>query len=169
MAVSLYTFVDLYRRNLVTAGHLLDKGAAHAAGLGITEAEMLGWRLAEDMHPLGFQLGVVINFSQLWTSRIAGVPTPAAVPPTLDVAGFKTAMADAEAWLGQLTAEQFAGRDDVPLSFEIMPGMAPTMPASQWLTVFATTNISFHLTTAYAILRHHGVPLGKADMFASGL
>jgi hypothetical protein len=43
------------------------------------------------------------------------------------------------------------------------------LPAGQWLTVFATTNLHFHLSTAYGILRAHGVPIGKADLFARGL
>ena len=43
------------------------------------------------------------------------------------------------------------------------------MPASQWLSVFATTNIYFHLSMAYAILRMKGVPIGKIDLFAGRL
>lgn len=48
-------------------------------------------------------------------------------------------------------------------------GVKPTLPAERWLTVFATTNLFFHLSTAYGILRAHGVQIGKPDMFASGL
>ena len=44
--------------------------------------------------------------------------------------------------------------------------MEPTLPAGQWLSVFATTNIYFHLSMAYAILRMKGVPIGKIDLFA---
>jgi len=47
--------------------------------------------------------------------------------------------------------------------------MKPTLPSGQWLTVFATTNLYFHLSTAYGILRAKGVPLGKVDLFATGL
>ena len=47
--------------------------------------------------------------------------------------------------------------------------MEPTLPAAQWLTVFATTNLYFHFSTAYGILRSKGVPIGKIDLFASGL
>ena len=47
--------------------------------------------------------------------------------------------------------------------------MEPTLPAGQWLTVFATTNLYFHLSTAYGILRAKGAPIGKPDIFASGL
>ena len=47
--------------------------------------------------------------------------------------------------------------------------MEPTLPAEQWLTVFGTTNLFFHLSTAYGILRARGVPIGKVDLFAAGL
>ena len=47
--------------------------------------------------------------------------------------------------------------------------MEPTLPTGQWLSVFATTNIYFHLSIAYAILRSKGVPIGKIDLFAGQL
>lgn len=169
MPVGLFTFVDLFARSVVATKHLLAKGAAHASGLAITEQQMLGWRLAEDMHPLGFQLMVVANFSRTWTARVAGLEPPAGIAADLDVAGFNAGLDAALAYLRALTPEQFEGRDETPLTFEIMPGMAPTLPAGQWLTVFAATNINFHVSMVYAILRNNGVPLGKADMFAAGL
>jgi hypothetical protein len=130
---------------------------------------MLGWRLAPDMHPLGFQVMVVANFSRSWTARAAGLEPPAGIAADLDVAGFDAGLDDALAWLRGLKPEQFAGRDEAPLTYEIMPGLAPTLTAGQWLTVFAATNISFHASMVYAILRSNGVPLGKADMFSAGL
>jgi hypothetical protein len=166
---SLYTFVDLFARSVVAARHLLAKGATHAAGLGVTEQEMLSWRLAGDMHPLGFQLMVVANFTRTWSARVAGLEPPEGIAADLDVAGFDAGLGAALSYLRALTPEQFDGRDELPLTFEIMPGMAPTLPASQWLTVFAATNINFHVSMVYAILRTNGVPLGKADMFAAGL
>lgn len=165
----LYTFVDLFARAVVTAKHLLAKGVAHAASLGVTEQDMLSWRLAEDMHPLGFQLMVVANFTRTWSARVAGLEPPEGIAADLDVAGFSAGLDAALAYLRALTPEQFEGRDEIPLTFEILPGMAPTFPAAQWLTVFAATNINFHLSMVYAILRANGAPLGKADMFAAGL
>jgi hypothetical protein len=138
VTVNLYSFVDLYDRALATAAHLLDKGAAHADAQGVGEAEMLAWRLIDDMHPLSFQLMVVV-------------------------------IADARRDLAALTPAQFEGRDEVPLSFRIAEQMEPTLPAGQWLSVFATTNLYFHLSTAYGILRAHGAPIGKPDLFARGL
>ena len=165
----LYTFVDLFARAVVTAHHLLAMGVAHAASRGVTEQDMLSWRLAEDMHPLGFQLMVVANFTRTWSARVAGLEPPEGIAADLDVAGFSAGLDAALAYLRALTPEQFEGRDEIPLTFEILPGMAPTFPAAQWLTVFAATNINFHLSMVYAILRANGAPLGKADMFAAGL
>ena len=169
MTVSLFTFVDLYRRQLDAAAHLLAKGQAHAASAGISEADMLNWRLIEDMNPLGFQLMVVINFSRQWTARVAGLPEQPGVEANIDAAAFHAAIADAKAFLAGLTPAHFEGRDDIPFTYKIIEGMEPTLPSGQWLTVFAATNIYFHASAAYAILRAKGVPLGKADMFASGL
>lgn len=169
MTVNLYTFVDLYDRALATAAHLLAKGVEHAAAQGVSERDMLAWRLIDDMQPLSFQLMVVVNFTRQWPARVAGVETPPDVGMDLDVAGFQAAIADARTYLAALRPEQFAGRDDVPLTFTIGTGMTPTLPSGQWLSVFATTNLYFHLSTAYGILRHHGVPIGKVDLFARGL
>jgi hypothetical protein len=169
MTVSLYTFVDLFARQLGTLEHLLAKGTEHAKASGVSEGDMLDWRLIEDMQPLRFQAMVVCNFSRQWPARVAGLPLPADVAADLDLAGFKAAIAEAKAYLAGLTPEQFAGRDDVPLTVTIGTGMQPTLPAAQWLTVFATTNLYFHFSTAYAILRSKGVAIGKIDLFASGL
>ena len=168
MPVSLFTFVDLFSRQLGTLDHLLTKGGEHAKTLGQSEAQMLNWRLIDDMNPLSFQAMVVCNFTRLWPARVLGLPLPAEISADLDLAGFKAAIAESKAYLAALTAEQFAGRDDVPLTVQIGTGMEPTLPSSQWLTVFANTNIYFHLSMAYAILRSKGVQIGKVDVFAGG-
>jgi hypothetical protein len=169
MTVSLFSFVDLYSRQLATLDHLLTKGAEFAKAQGEPEEAFLDWRLIDDMAPFRFQAMVVCNFSRQWPARVVGLDLPAAVEPEIDLAGFRAAIADAKAYLAALTPQQFAGRDEVPLTVEIGNGMTPTLPSGQWLTVFATTNLYFHLSTAYGILRAKGVQIGKPDMFAAGL
>jgi hypothetical protein len=120
------------------------------------------------MNPFRFQAMVVCNFVRLWPARVAGLPLPAEIDQELDLAGLRAAVADARAYLAALKPEQFAGRDDVPLTHQIGTGMEPTLPSGQWLTVFANTNIYFHLSMAYAILRMKGVQIGKIDVFAGG-
>jgi hypothetical protein len=166
--VDLYTFVDMYDRALDALAHLLAKGATHAAETGATEAEMLDWRLIHDMRPLRFQAMVVCDFSRQWPARVAGLPPPPDVPADLTLAGFQAAIAGAKAWLADLTPAHFEGRDEVPLTLTIGAEMTQTLPAGRWLTHFATTNVYFHLSTAYDILRAHGVPIGKLDLFPSG-
>ncbi|HEX5376972.1 MAG TPA: DUF1993 domain-containing protein [Phenylobacterium sp.] len=169
MAVNLFTFVDLYGRALDTAAHILAKGGEHAAANGVSESEMLDWRLIDDMQPLSFQVMVVCNFSKQWLARAAGLAVPADIGADLSLPQFQAAIAEAKQYLANLKPEQFEGRDDVPLTVTIGNQMEPTLPAGRWVTVFATTNLYFHLSTAYAILRAKGVPIGKVDLFAAGL
>lgn len=169
MTVTLYSFVEMYAHGLDTAAHLLTKGAEHAAAQGVSEGEMLGWRLIDDMAPLSFQVMVVCNFARQWPARAAGLPLPADIGADLDLAGFRAAIADAKAYLAALTPEQFEGRDEEALTVPIGEVMKPTLPAGRWLTIFATTNFYFHLSTAYDILRAKGVAIGKPDLFPAGL
>ncbi len=169
MTVSLFSFVGMYSKALDTAAHLLGKGVEHATATGASEAQMLEWRLIDDMAPLAFQLMVVTNFTRLWPARAAGLPLPAEVTAECSVAQFQAAIADAKAYLAALTPDQFAGRDEAPLTVTLGTSMEPTLPSGQWITGFATTNIFFHLSTAYAILRSKGVVIGKVDLFPSGL
>jgi hypothetical protein len=169
VAVDLFTFVGLYDRVLDSLAHILAKGVDHARASGDTEAAMLDWRLIHDMQPLRFQVMVVCNFSRQWPARVAGLPLPPDVSADLGLADFLAAIAEAKAYLAALTPEQFEGRDDAPLTIRIGNGMEPTLPAGQWLSVFATTNLYFHLSTAYGILRAHGAPIGKIDLFAGRL
>jgi uncharacterized protein len=169
MTVSLFSFINLFDRQLTNAAHLLTQGAQYARDGGHSEEEMLNWRLIGDMQPLSFQLAVICNFTRQWPARVAGLPVPADIDQTQDVAGFHAAIAEAKAYLAALTPEQFAGRDDVPLTYMLGTGLEATLPSGQWLSVFAVTNTYFHVSTAYGILRAKGVPIGKRDLFAGGL
>jgi len=169
MTTDLYLFATLYRRLLDVISHLLDKGEAHAAGLGEAEAPMLDWRLIDDMQPLRFQVAVVVNFARQWPARGAGLPVPEAIDAGLSLAGLREALAEAKTDLDRLTPDQFAGRSETPLTVELGNGMIPTLPAGQWIANFATTNLYFHASIVYAILRAKGVPIGKIDLFPTGL
>jgi len=168
MKIDLFAFVTAYWKGLATAANILEKGAEHARATGASEAEMLDWRLAPDMWPLSRQIQVVINFAQQWPSKAAGLAEPATLDGPTTVAELKDRIAAAQAYLTSLKPEQFAGRDEVPLTMNLGQ-IEPTMPTGQWIMGFATTNFYFHLNMAYAILRSRGAPLGKLDLFAGGL
>ena len=169
MPIALFSFIDLFDRALASAQQILGKGVEHAKATGVSEAEMLEWRLIDDMNPLPFQLQVMVNFARQWPARVAGLAVPPEIANPSDSAGWQAALAEARTHLAALKPEQFAGRDDVPLTHTLGTEMTLTLPAGQWLAVFALMNIEFHLSTAYGILRSKGVPLGKADLFARGV
>jgi hypothetical protein len=168
MGVNLFTFVGLFDKGLTTLDHLLSKGADLAKSKGVSEADMLEWRLIDDMNPLRFQAFVAINFAKRWPARVAGVEVPAEIAPDLDYAGLKAAIAEAKAYLATFKPEQFEGRDDTAHT-ENLGGLEPTLPLGQWVSGFATTNFFFHLSIAFAILRARGADIGKRDIFAGGL
>jgi len=66
---------------------------------------------------------VVANFTRTWSARVAGIEPPDGITADLDVAGFEAGLDAALANLRELAPVQFEGRDQVPLTFEIMPGM----------------------------------------------
>ena len=168
MKVGLFSFVGLYSQGLETLANILTKGAEHAVATGVPEADLLSWKLAEDMFPLRRQAQIVCDFAKQWPARAAGL----AVPPSLEgestLSELQAAIVDAKAYLRDLKPEQFEGQDRVPLTLDIGQ-LNPTLPIGQWISGFATTNFYFHLSMAYAILRMKGVPLGKRDFFAGGL
>jgi uncharacterized protein len=170
MTVTLHSFLDLFTRAIDGATHLIGRAEVFAAERGISEADMLGWRLADDMHPLPFQISVVANFSASWSARAAGLtPLEGVAWAEADLAGLKAALAASRAFIATITPEQTAGRDELPLTVQITDTMVPTLPTETWVTSFATTNIQFHLSMIYALLRANGVPLSKIDLFPKGL
>lgn len=169
MPINFYTFVDMYTRVLDTTAHILTKGADHARGQGVSEAQMLEWRLVDDMNPLSFQLNTVCNFPRQWLARAVGNELPADIPACTSVADYQREIAATKAYVQALTPAQFEGREEVPMEITLGGGMKMTATASQWVKVFATTNIYFHMSIAYAILRSRGVPIGKLDLFSTGI
>ncbi|MCC7393735.1 MAG: DUF1993 domain-containing protein [Sphingomonadaceae bacterium] len=170
MAITLHSYFEGLERSLATLDHILAKGAAHAAEQGVDVADMLGWRLAADMHPLSFQACVVRNFVASWVARAQGAELPAdLVWETVDFATLRTAIADSLAAARALGADVVNAAADQPMTVKIGDIMEPTLPLERWVSVFVRVNVDFHLSMAYAIMRHHGVPIGKLDMFPTGL
>jgi hypothetical protein len=166
--VNLARIVLGWDKALVTADHLLSKAAEQANLEGLDQLDVLEWRLAPDMFTLRQQLQAVANLVRQWSARAAGAEVPQDFSGDSNVPQLQQILRDARAFLSALTASQFHERDEVPLTLDLRI-ISPTLPIGQWVTGFANTNILFHLSIAYAILRSRGVPLGKQDLFAGGL
>ena len=150
-------------RALAQLKHLLTKGDAHARAQGWDPAVLLGMRLAPDMFPLTRQVQIATDIAKNGVARLSGGEAPK--------------FADDET-----TFEQLAARIDRAISYiESVPAAAFDGAAARAITVptrargdlhfnghdylfgFVLPNVHFHCTVAYGLLRHAGVPLGKAD------
>jgi hypothetical protein len=139
----------------------LDRAQAHAELRKFDPQVLLTARLAPDQWPLVRQLQAMAIAPLRTAAGLRGVEPPAApdLEPTLDAARSRLA-ATIEALRG-LTEEEFRGAEErvVPLPF--LPGKG--MQAPDFVVQFALPNFYFHATTAYSILRHNGIELGKPD------
>jgi hypothetical protein len=163
MAVSLYdATVAGWIQILGGVTGFLARGLENCRERGIDPQKMVEARLFEDMFPLRFQVVSTVTHSVGAIEAVRkGVFTP---PPTpeLDYAGLQQAVADAQATLEGVSAEEvnrFEGRDTI---FQFRDRTIP-FTAENFLLSFATPNFYFHAATAYDILRANGVPLGKRD------
>jgi hypothetical protein len=139
----------------------LDKAQAHAELKKFDPQVLLTARLAPDQWPLVRQLQAIAIAPLRAAAGLRGVeaPTMTDLEPTIDAA--RSRLAATLAALRGLTEEEFRGAEQrvVPLPF--LPGKG--MQAPDFVVQFALPNFYFHATTAYSILRHNGVELGKPD------
>jgi hypothetical protein len=163
MSLSLYeTSVPVFVRMLGHLARILEKAAAHADAGNADPAALLASRLAPDMYPLVEQVRIAVDAAVDGAARLAQVE-----PPTFAGAGdsfpaLQARIQGALAFLQALGPAPFegAGNRAVSLSFR---GGAISLSGAQYLLNHAMPKFYFHVTTAYAILRHEGVPLKKGD------
>jgi hypothetical protein len=164
MAFSLYdATVANYLQILGAVGGFLDKSLAHFNEKGIDPAEVVETRLAPDMWPFRAQIVSVAHHSRgaLAAAR-NGVFVPPQTKAELDYAALRGLVTEARDEISALTPEAvdaLIGRD---VTFKVGDRMVP-FTAEGFLMSFSLPNFFFHATTAYAILRHKGAPLGKRD------
>lgn len=140
----------------------LDGLVRRVAAEGPRADALLQARLAPDMLPFERQVAIAAQFALRGSCPLAGVPVPpfGDEPPT--VAGLHARIARVRAALAALPPAAFDGAGDRPAR-ERAGEAVLTLPAAALLQRFVLPNFCFHLTIAYAILRAHGVAVGKAD------
>jgi uncharacterized protein len=164
MAFTLYdATVANFLQILGAVGGVLDKGAAHFGEKGVDLAEIIEARLAPDMLPLTFQIASVTHHSRgAMDAAKNGVFVPPKVVPGIDYAGLQAQVKDARDELAALTPDAVNGLVGRDVTFKLGDRSLP-FTAEGFLMSFSLPNFYFHATTAYDILRHKGVPLGKRD------
>ena len=162
MTISFYdASVPVYQQFLRSLLGVLDKGEKHCAEKGIDPATMLGTRLIEDMAPLTFQIMQAINHSVGGLALVIGQQH--ARPSGLETfAGAKQAIEEALAALEAIKPADLEGAEAKPVELKF-PGRDLKFTGLGYLLSYAMPQFFFHTTTAYDILRHKGVPIGKRD------
>lgn len=160
MATDLYDLtVPGFTRGLNNLSGLLDKARAHAGG----DAEaLLANRLIADMHPLAKQVQIATDSAKLCVARLSGVDAPVMEDTETTIDELKGRIQATLAYIASVPRDAIDGQEgkDVVLKF---PGGELPFKGIQYVVGFALPNFYFHVTTAYAILRHNGVPIGKRD------
>lgn len=167
MPLSLYDIsVPVFLRGLGQLGHVLDKGLAHAQANGIDSATLVNARLAPDMFTLAGQVQSASDAAKLGTARLAAVSAPSFPDTESTYAELQARVAKTVDWLKAVDRALIDGAEERELTMKVR-GNELKFTAQRYLLQFALPNFFFHATTAYDVLRHSGVPVGKLDYLGS--
>ncbi|MFT3776118.1 MAG: DUF1993 domain-containing protein [Minicystis sp.] len=158
-ALAVETFVPMLR----TVSQILDKGAAHAREKQIEVATLGDARLAPDMYPLARQVQLACHYAADAAARLTG-----GEPPPLDTGeesldALKARIERTIADLQKVPATAFDGAEARVIAFPIDDERGFEMSGLQFLREWSLPHFYFHVVTAYDILRHQGVDIGKRD------
>jgi hypothetical protein len=154
--------VDLLAKTLSNLSHLLEKGHAHAAARKYDPALLLAARLAPDMLPLTRQVQIACDISKFGVARLAGIEAPKFEDKEQTFEELRARIARTIDFIQGVPAAALEGSEDHLIK---VPARDRTLEFKglEYLVRWVIPNAFFHVTTAYAILRHGGVEIGKND------
>jgi hypothetical protein len=161
--------IDMYKASvpvmlnaLTNLKAILGKAEAWATEKSIKDATVLNARLALDMLPFVKQIQITSDTAKGAAARLAGIENPSYADEEATFAELHERLQKTIDFIKSVDAGKFAGSEsrDIVMKF---PSRTVEMKGLDYLTGFVLPNLFFHVTTAYAILRHSGAPLGKAD------
>ena len=142
--------------------HILDKAQAHIDAKKIDASALIQFRLYPDMLNFTRQVQIASDTAKGVVARLAGVEIPAYEDNEQSIADLKARIAKTIAFIQGIKPEQIDGTEDKDIITK--RGEKEThYKGMQFLLGHAIPNVYFHITTAYAILRHNGVEIGKRD------
>jgi hypothetical protein len=163
MPLSMYqASVPVFGQILGALGNVLAKAETHATAKKIDLAVLLGSRLAPDMFPFSRQLHIVCDFAKGATARLAGIDVPSWPDDEKTFAEFKERLIKTANYVQGFKPAQIDGSEEREITLK-MRDATRTFKGQGYLLHFVLPNFYFHAATAYDILRHNGVELGKRD------
>jgi hypothetical protein len=146
---------------------ILDKAEAFATAKKIDPSVLPNTRLAPDMFALTRQIQVATDLARNGAARLAGVEPPRFEDNEKTLGDLKARLAKTVAFLKTLDPKQIDAGADRQITFPLGPTNKGQMKGDDYLNHFVLPNVYFHLTAAYAILRHCGVDIGKQDFLGA--
>lgn len=155
--------VPVFKQMLGGLNDILAKAQAHAVAKNIEPDVLLQARLFPDMFPLQRQIMVATDFAQSVSARLAGADVPALTDPQPGVAGLQARIAQTLAFLDGLAPVAFDGSETREIVLRPGTPKERRLTGQAYLLNYGLPQFFFHVTTAYGILRHNGVEVGKKD------
>ena len=163
MSLSMFqASVPVFIRVLNNLTGVLDKGAAHAAANKIEPTVLINSRLFPDMFPLARQVQIASDNAKGGAARLAGMTPPKYDDTETSFAELNARIEKTVAFLKTFTPAQIDGSEEKTINISFGP-KSFTFQGQAYLFGLVLPNLYFHTTTAYNILRHCGVPVGKED------
>ncbi|CAD6568878.1 MAG: hypothetical protein ASARMPRED_002085 [Alectoria sarmentosa] len=163
MPLSLYEIsVPVFIRGLTNLSVILSKGSTYADAQNLPPAHLLESRLVDDMAPLPFQIGRASDHAKNAAARVAGVELLVMPDDEVTFEELQARIQKTIDFLKTVPQDSMDGKEGVEIVLKVKAGELK-WTAKSYLLDFALPNFYFHVTTAYDILRHNGVPVGKVD------
>lgn len=167
MTLSMYqASVPAFVRTLTQLSHMLDKAEAYAAAKKIDPLVLTGARLAPDMFPLSRQVQIACDFAKGATARLAGKDVPSWADDEKTIPELKARIAKTLDFVKGIAASDVDGSETRDISLKVA-GQAMEFKGQPYLVHFVLPNFYFHAATAYGILRHNGLDIGKMDFIGA--
>lgn len=148
---------------LANLNHLMDKAVADAKARNFEGTVLFDFRLAPDMLPLKNQILIACDVAKFCISRISGLEAPKFDDTEQTLEELQTRIQNTINWIKSVPTNALDGLEEKEITFPVGKQATKTMKALDYLNSWAIPNVYFHVTTAYNILRHNGVKLGKGD------
>jgi hypothetical protein len=167
MKISMFqASVPTFIHKLTNLAAIIDKAIKHAEARKIDGTVLATFRLAPDMLPFSTQIQIACDTAKGCGARLAGIDPPKFEDNEKTLPELKARVEKTIAFLSTLTAAQIDGSEEKEVVLKF-PSATFNFVGLGYLNNFALPNFYFHMTTAYAILRHCGVELGKQDFLGS--
>ncbi len=167
MSISIYDIsIPVLIRGLTNLSAILDKAAAHAAAKKFDPIVLSQARLYPDMHPLSRQVQIACDTAKGAAARLAGIEIPKHEDTEVTLAELKQRIAKTLDFLKTVTADQLKDAESRAIELKF-PNRTLNFTARAYVTDFVLPNFYFHDSIAYALLRHNGVEIGKADFLGA--